>query len=134
MIVSDTNILAYLILESDRTDDAVALRRKDPEWAVPPIWRSEFCNLLATAMRNSSMDIEDAVLAFNVATRLVGNSEINIAARRVLELAESSGCTAYDCEFVSLAERLGVPLITTDKKVIAAFPDIAVSMEKFLGN
>lgn len=50
---------------------------------------------------------------------------------RVIELAAESGCTAYDCEFVSLAERLNVPLVTSDKKMFAAFPEIAISMEAF---
>ncbi len=132
MIVPDTNIIAFCVLHSAQTDKAVEVRRKDPEWAVPILWRSEFRNLLATAMRTRVMELDDAVLAFSVATRMIDRNEKKIDERRVLELAESSGCTAYDCEFVSLAERLSVPLVTTDKKVLAAFPSIAVSMDDFL--
>lgn len=33
-----------------------------------------------------------------------------------------SNCSAYDCEFVSVAMRLGVKLLTADKKVLMAFP------------
>ena len=55
----------------------------------------------------------------------------NVSSEKVLELACDSGCTAYDCEYVALAQELGVPLVTTDKQVLRAFPKTAVSLEKF---
>lgn len=42
-----------------------------------------------------------------------------------------SGCSAYDCEFVSLARRLHVPLVTNDRQVLKAFPALAISLEKY---
>ena len=78
------------------------------------------------------MSLEDAILTFDNAIGAIGQNEMKIDPKRVLELAESSGCTAYDCEYVSLAERLNVPLVTSDKKLLSAFPDIAVSMETFV--
>jgi predicted nucleic acid-binding protein len=54
-----------------------------------------------------------------------------VSSEKVLELAGESGCTAYDCEFVALAQELGVALVTTDKQVLKAFPKIAVSLEQF---
>jgi predicted nucleic acid-binding protein len=50
----------------------------------------------------------------------------------VLSYASSSGCTAYDCEFVVLAKILGVPLLTLDRQVIQAFPGIATTPDLFL--
>jgi predicted nucleic acid-binding protein len=49
-----------------------------------------------------------------------------------LDLAISSKCSAYDAEFVVLARDLRVPLVTTDKELLAKFPDIAVAPEMFL--
>lgn len=43
----------------------------------------------------------------------------------VLNLVASSTCTAYDCEFVALANELRIPLITTDKQILRDFPRIA---------
>jgi predicted nucleic acid-binding protein len=42
-----------------------------------------------------------------------------------------SPCSAYDCEFVALAEDLEIPLLTTDRKILSAFLSVAVSLGKF---
>ncbi|TMQ77118.1 hypothetical protein ACCUM_3451 [Candidatus Accumulibacter phosphatis] len=36
-------------------------------------------------------------------------------------MAKASGCSAYDCEFVSVAEYLDVKLVTADAKLAKAF-------------
>jgi predicted nucleic acid-binding protein len=53
---------------------------------------------------------------------------------RVLELAAESGCSAYDCVFVALAEELGVRLVTVDQQILRQFPAIASSPESFLAS
>jgi predicted nucleic acid-binding protein len=62
----------------------------------------------------------------------MGHNEFNIDSISVLILASQSGCSAYDCEFVSLAKTLDTKFITTDKKLLKAFPDIAISAHNFL--
>lgn len=130
MIVVDTNILIYLLVNSDLTDLAEQVRYRDRRWLAPMLWRSEFRNVLLGYVRRDSVSLADAILLSRSAESKVESR--NVDGERVLELAGSSDCTAYDCEFVSLAERLSVPLITTDKKLLNAFPDIAVSMDQFV--
>ena len=55
-----------------------------------------------------------------------------VASPDVLTLAIQSGCTAYDCEYVALAEALNVPPITEDREILRAFPARAVSPEQFV--
>ena len=50
---------------------------------------------------------------------------------RVLALATESGCGAYDCEFVAVAQDLGLPLVTADVELLAKFKPTAVSMRAF---
>lgn len=130
MIVVDTNVIIYLLLNSDLTDLAVEVRRTDRHWEAPILWRSEMRNVLMGYIRRGSLTMSDAITLSEMADSRIGSRQVDGA--RVIELAAGSGCTAYDCEFVSLAERLGVPLVTTDKKLLTAFPDIAVSMKAFV--
>ena len=132
MIVVDTNVIAYFIIPGDETELAEAVWAKDSTWAAPSLWRSEMRNLLTLYVKNEKFDLLAANEFISDATILLEGNELGVDSRSVLELASRSGCTAYDCEFVSVAEQLGVPLVTSDKKLLAAFPDIAVSMGAFV--
>ncbi|CAN5140541.1 type II toxin-antitoxin system VapC family toxin [soil metagenome] len=131
MIVADTNLLAYLVLPGERTEAAERVLARDPEWAAPLLWRSEFRNVLVTYLRSKGMGIKPAVEAFDRAHSFVRGREYAGETLRVLECAERSSCSAYDCEFVSLAEEIGVPLVTSDGQVLREFPSTAISMEEF---
>ncbi len=122
MIVVDTNVLAYLYLPGKQSAAAEALLLKDPEWAVPRLWRSEFRNVLATYMRGQLLTFDDAVRIHRNAESLVADGEYDVGAVDVLRLAKDSGCSAYDCEFVALAEHLDVKLVSADAKLRKAFP------------
>jgi predicted nucleic acid-binding protein len=41
-------------------------------------------------------------------------------------------CSAYDCEFVALVQDIGVPLVTVDRQVLRAFPNVAISLDEFI--
>ncbi|MGH8595208.1 MAG: type II toxin-antitoxin system VapC family toxin, partial [Gammaproteobacteria bacterium] len=59
---------------------------------------------------------------------VLSGSEHEVESRRVLELVRDSDCTAYDCEFVALAMRLGVKVVTMDAKLLKAFPQHAIAL------
>ena len=48
-------------------------------------------------------------------------------------MSTSSGCSAYDCEAVALAQALEVPLVTTDAAILHEFPGQAVGLKEFAG-
>jgi predicted nucleic acid-binding protein len=75
---------------------------KDPDWRVPILWRSEM------------------------------RSEHLVPSASVFEIVGKSRLSAYDCEFVALASVLTVSLVTSDRAVLNAFPQRALSMEAFL--
>ena len=77
------------------------------------------------------MNLEAAVLALRFGGGSDRGREYSVSSEQVLELVMDSDCTAYDCEYVALAQDLGVPLVTTDKQILRAFPKTAVSLEKF---
>jgi predicted nucleic acid-binding protein len=132
MIVVDTNIIAYLYLESGRSAQVERLLEKDTRWSAPLLWRSEFRNVLALYIRKNYLSLEEAQEIIREALKLMKGREYEIASFQVLELVASSECSAYDCEFVALAEDLGIPLVTVDKKILKEFPQIAVSLDKYI--
>ena len=122
MIVVDTNVLAYLLLPYDHSALADALFKRDSEWTAPILWRSEFRNLLSGYLRRKALTFDEVLKVQKEAEALLAGNEHEVDSRRVLEFVCDSNCSAYDCEFVVLAERLGVKVITMDKKLLAAFP------------
>lgn len=128
MIVVDSNVLAYLYLPGDRTAHAEALLGRDPDWAAPILWRSEFRNILAGCMRRKTLTFDQACMLQSEAQSLLAGSEFEVDSLAVLQLVRDSDCSAYDCEFVALANKLNTPLVTVDKKLLKAFPARAVPL------
>lgn len=129
MIVVDTNIVAYLYLPTEHTALAEALLVKDPDWAAPLLWRSELRNVMALYLRQGLLDFDAGYAIQTEAESLLAGREYDVGSLEVLRLAASSGCAAYDCEFVALAEFLGVRLVTADRKVLRKFQATAVSLK-----
>lgn len=132
MIVVDTNVVAYCYIRFERTQVAQRVRLREPAWHVPILWRSELRSALAGYIGRGTMQVDEAAGIMMAAETALDGCEHAVASRAVLEIAASSGLSAYDCEFVALAQSLGVPLVTEGRVVLKAFPDVALSMEDFL--
>ena len=128
MIVVDSNVLAYLYLPTEFTTAAEALLEHEPDWAAPILWRSEFRNILAGCMRRKTISFEQANSLQREAESLLEGSEFEVDSQVVLELVRDSDCSAYDCEFIALAIKLDVKLVTMDNKLLRAFPKRAIAL------
>jgi predicted nucleic acid-binding protein len=132
MIVADTNVIAYLSIEGEHTALAERVMRQDAEWIAPLLWRSEFRNLLLLHVRQEWFGLDHALKLLEQAEQFMFGREHIVSSAPVMNLAIRSGCSAYDCEFVVLAQEIGVPLVTSDQKILSAFSDVAVSMNRFV--
>lgn len=136
MIVADNNLIAYLLLPSEHHPDfssgAERVLTSDSEWAVPRLWRSEFRNVLALYWRKELLTFDVLLQIQQQAEMLVEGFEHEVSSHQVLDLVRRSTCSAYDCEYIVLAQYLNVPLVTQDKKVLREFPDTAISISDFL--
>jgi len=132
VIVADTNLIAYLLIEGDLTALAEKVLQKDEIWTSPLLWRSEFRNTLVKCARGGLIEWDDAFQIMTEAESLMSEGEYAVVSGDVLDLAASSACSACDAEFVVLARELGVPLVTTDKRLLESFPETAVSPARFL--
>jgi len=132
VIVADTNLIAYFYVKGGYSDLANQVLLRDPRWAAPLLWRSEFRNTLVKCVRGELIEWGDAFRIMTEAESLMAGNEYAVVSGDVLSLAASSACSAYDAEFVVLARGLGVPLVTMDKDLLESFPETAVSPERFM--
>ena len=130
MIVADTNLIVYLFITGDQTMLAQEVLDKDPYWIVPPLWQSEFRNVLAAYIRRG-MTLKQANQVMENATQMLESRQVLPSNEEILTLIKNSDCTAYDCEFVALAKQLNIKLITADKQLLEQFPGFTSSLEEF---
>ena len=131
MIVADTNLVSYLLIEGELTDGARRVRELDADWRLPPLWRSEFLNVLASAVRAGVLDEQQALSVWWVASDLFLGHEVEPDGDSVLTLALERRISAFDAQFVALAEDLEVPLVTGDLGIVQQCPELAITIEDF---
>jgi predicted nucleic acid-binding protein len=131
VIVVDTNVLVYLLLPGEHTEHAERVLRRDPVWAAPLLWRSEFRNVLAVYMRQNRLSLDHALRLMDTAEILLQGREYTVSSVRVLSLVAGTRCSVYDGEFVALAQDLGLSLVTSDARLLAEFPATVIAMDMF---
>ena len=131
MKLVDTNVMAYLLIAGDRTDQAQALWRVDPDWRSEAFCRIEFSNLLATHVRTKALTMAQAVELFNRAVTAVPTL-LEAAHADALRTAVSFGVSAYDARFLVVAQALGVKLVTEDARLRKAAPALTQSLSEAL--
>ncbi len=132
MIVADVNLVAYLLISGEHTDEANAVLRRDAVWAFPYLWRSEFRNILAMHLQHRRMSLSDATLLWDSASSLARDHEYAVDPQAILGLVARQPMTAYDAEYVALARHLRVPLVTFDQKLQIGAAGTAISVKAFL--
>ena len=103
MIIVDTNIIAYLHVNGKFTTLALQLLEKDSTWVAPPLWQSEFRNLLLNYIRHNIIGLEDGIGLMEDALLTMQYRELVPSNALILTLAANSSLSAYDGEFVALA-------------------------------
>ena len=127
-VVVDTNVVAYLLLGTEGfVDEARACFSAVSNPIAPAHWEVELTNVLWMAVRSGILPPEEGPVRLSLARRL-GIESVTTATlcQGALLRSVTSGIAVYDTLFVELAARTGCPLLTFDKAVIKAFPDIAI--------
>jgi predicted nucleic acid-binding protein len=132
MIVVDSNIVTARNLTSSLTSKAEKVEEKDPVWIVPVLWRYEFQNILATAIKARQIKPEQALDIWEKVSKALIENECEPSASRVIDLVARYGITAYDGQFIAVALEMGIPCVTEDQELQEKFPGIVISMDEFL--
>jgi predicted nucleic acid-binding protein len=131
VIVVDSSVLAAFWLPGEFAALAESAKEREGVWAVPVLWRAEFRSVLAGFLRQKRLTEAEANAAYWNAQTDLGAQEFAVPTERILQLVLASDCPAYACEYVALAQDLGVPLVTTDRQILREFPKFAVALERF---
>lgn len=123
--VVDTKVMAALMLPTAANADVAELLRQDSDWRLPPLWRSEFRQVLLKVVRADLATPEQALALWQKALERFEQHELPVDGHQVLALAIATGCSTYDAEFVVLARQLNCTLLTFDRKLLQLFPDLA---------
>ena len=132
MIVVDSNIIAARNLTSSLSSDATRVEEKDPIWIVPVLWRYEFQNILAGAIKAKQIKPEQALNIWEKVSNILVENEYEPSASKVIDLVTQYGITAYDGQFIAIALEMGILCVTEDRELQEKFPGIAISMNEFL--
>ncbi|MEL7075259.1 MAG: type II toxin-antitoxin system VapC family toxin [Cyanobacteria bacterium J06648_1] len=131
MIIADTNLIAYLLIEGEFTQQAERVYEADRDWLAPYLWRSEFRNILALYLRKNYLSLSDAKMIVFQAEDLMRGNEYEIDSESLLNLSSQCSLSAYECEYIVLAQKLGVNLVTGDKKILQSFPNLAIALKDY---
>jgi len=115
--VVDASVVIKWVVGEPETALALALRQH--RLSAPDILVAECANILWKKVRRSELTGDQAVFA----ARLLDRADIELVpARGLMEAATSLAVAldhpAYDCLYLSLAERSGRPLVTADTRLL----------------
>jgi predicted nucleic acid-binding protein len=132
MIVVDAEVLVSLTLVRPQTALAREAFLKDPDWAAPPLWRSDFRGQLWKHLLAKRITAVQAQKAFDAAEAVIAGNEPEPELSRILELANSRALEVYDAEYVAVARELGVKYVSADEDLARACPEDVVLLKAFV--
>lgn len=132
MIVVDTNVLAYLLIDGIHSAEARELYRRDPDWRSEAFSLIEFCNVLLRYIEARKMKIGAAGGFLASAETLLDGKLARISHQQCLEIGARYHVTAYDARFLAVAQLLHRPLVTEDQRLRRAAPALTCSTAEAL--
>jgi len=125
--VVDTNVVAYYLLGTQPfAEETRPFWQALEEAIAPSLWEAELANVIWMSVRAGVLTLDEGNRRLGLAARLGIRSIPNRKLwHGALTRAVHSGVAAYDTLFIELASREKLPLVTFDRKVLDAFPEIA---------
>lgn len=132
MIVVDANLVAYFWLPTPFSEETEKLAEHQGEWVTTELCKSEFRNILGKYIKKGFLTVAQATWIADQKEKKFEFGYYAVSSEEVLSLVSSSSCSAYDCEYVALARKFNVPLITYDKQILSEFPKVAKTVTQYL--
>ena len=120
-VVVDASVAVKWVLPETGSDRAAAIRTADDDLLAPSLVHAEIGSAIWRAVLRGDVPAAEARWDLKVAVghyrRIISLAEL---VDRALELATRLRHPIYDCFYLALAERERCPLITADRRLIAA--------------
>ena len=118
--VIDASVAAKWVIAEDHSDRAAALLDCE-QLHAPDHWLAEAVNFVWARAFRGELDAGDAAERAQALTQApVIGAALPGLMPRAFEIATARSVTVYDALYVSLAEKLGLPLVTADRKLVRA--------------
>lgn len=123
MIVADSSAIVELLLGTHTGARVAARLREEDAVLAPELVEPEVLQALRRYVRTDAiaLDVAETAIADFGALRLIPRRH---APLRDAVWALRDRCSAYDAEFVALAARHGIPLLTADARLARACADL----------
>jgi len=133
--VVDTNVVAYLLLGTAAfVNESRACFEQVATPLAPSHWEAELANVVWMAVKAGVVSAADGPARLGLARRLgIESIATSTLSQGALLRAIASGVSVYDTLFVELAARSACPMVTFDRVVLKAFPDIACRPRELAG-
>ena len=92
---------------------------------------TEIRNILAGYLRRGDLAESAVARCLEGAEAQLAGREYILPSSLVMQNVRKSTCSAYDREYVVLAEDLGTTLVTADEQILRDFPECATSLRRF---
>jgi len=120
-VVVDASVAVKWVLPEAGSDRAAAIRTADDDLIAPSLACAEIGSAIWRAVLRGDVSAAEArqnlLVAINHYWRIVPLEEL---AERAIDVAMRLRHPIYDCFYVALAERERCPMITADRRLIAA--------------
>jgi predicted nucleic acid-binding protein len=101
VIVVDTNVVSYALIQGPFTALARQVRKADPVWRLPELWKHEYLNVLVTYIRTSGLEAKTALRLWNQADEMLSGLTVSVDNHLAIRLAVEKKIGGYDAQFVA---------------------------------
>ena len=130
MIVTDANVIIYWATDSPQASQVEQLLQYDSDWRTVPLWRYEFTNAMVMMIRAKVISESAALKALDRAEDLMTPREHAVPQHDVLGASLRYGISAYDAQYIVLAELSDAKCITADAPLARKTPGTTVLLSQ----
>jgi predicted nucleic acid-binding protein len=131
VLLVDTNVVAYLLVEGEKTGQARGVWEGDRDWCAPRLLLYELANVFWRLVDQKALSPEAGQAGLESGLALVRLLDRDPEPARVLEIALKLGVSAYDAFYLAAAEMMQVPLVTEDGRLLRVAPALARPLDFF---